>query len=115
PLFLEDEFTAEVGNVREELTSRSNNHFRHLNLALHQAYGFYALTDQERLKRMDNVMLNDIRMHYAATHTTSNLRFVICGKMEGRTKAILQQLETLELPEGNGRIPLPDEIPKKLN
>ena len=29
PLFLEEEFTAEFGNVREELTSRGNNHLEH--------------------------------------------------------------------------------------
>jgi len=34
PLFLREEFTAEFGNVREELTARANNHFRHLSLAL---------------------------------------------------------------------------------
>ncbi len=34
PLFLEEEFDAEFGNVREELAARSNNHFRHLSLAL---------------------------------------------------------------------------------
>jgi predicted Zn-dependent peptidase len=37
PLFLEEEYKAEFGNVREELTARSNNHFRHLNLALREA------------------------------------------------------------------------------
>src|SRR5204863_4076939 len=40
PLFLQDEFDAEFGNVREELSARSNNHYRHLSLALRQAYGF---------------------------------------------------------------------------
>jgi predicted Zn-dependent peptidase len=34
PLFLADEFEAEAGNVREELTARSNNPFRHLSLEL---------------------------------------------------------------------------------
>src|SRR5688572_18607552 len=38
PLFLAEEYDAEFGNVREELTARSNNHFRHLSLALRQAY-----------------------------------------------------------------------------
>src|SRR5882762_5631715 len=60
PLFLEDEFQAEFSNVREELTARSNNHFRHLSLALREQYGFYALTDRERLKLMDNVTTQDI-------------------------------------------------------
>ena len=39
PLFLEEEFEAEFGNIKEELVGRSNNHFRHLSLALREAYG----------------------------------------------------------------------------
>ena len=42
PLFLKEEFEAEFGNVREELSARSNNHFRHLSLALRKQYGFKA-------------------------------------------------------------------------
>ena len=56
PLFLEEEFKAEAGNVREELTARSNNHFRHLSLALRERYGFYVMTDQERFKMLHNVL-----------------------------------------------------------
>src|SRR3989344_2404665 len=56
PMFLKEEFEAEFGNVREELSARSNNHFRHLSLALRQAYGFYVMTDQERLKLMKGVV-----------------------------------------------------------
>ena len=59
PLFLKEEFEAEFGNVREELTARSNNHFRHLSLALRKEYGFVAKTDQQRLKLMSNVTLDD--------------------------------------------------------
>src|SRR3990167_11307746 len=81
PLFLREEFTAEFGNVREELNARSNNHFRHLSLALREAYGFKSLTDQERLELMDNVTINDIRQHYESTHTTKNLRFIIAGQL----------------------------------
>lgn len=112
PLFLEDEFTAEFGNVREELASRSNNHFRHLSLALRESYGFMAKTDQERLKLMDNVKLEDIRAHYENTHTTKNLRFVIAGKINtARTSRIMEMLEQMPLPKGDRRIALPDERP----
>ena len=94
PLFLEEEFKAEFGNVREELASRSNNHFRHLSLALRQAYGFAVKTDQQRLKLMDNVSLADIKKHYKNTHTTSNLRFVIAGHIDPeRRKIIKNKLE----------------------
>jgi predicted Zn-dependent peptidase len=112
PLFLEDEFKAEVGNVREELTARSNNHFRHLSIALREAYGFYSVTDQERLVLMNNVTIEDIKDHYKKTHTTSNMRFVIAGKITPtRRKQIKQMLEGMKLPKGRGRKELPDEIP----
>ena len=116
PLFLDDEFEAEFGNVREEMTGRSNNHFRHLSLALREKYGFAVLTDQERLKLMDNVTISDIKKHYAKTHTTSNMRFVIAGNLRPtRRKAIEKLFSAIELPEGTGRTELPDERPKSLH
>lgn len=115
PLFLDEEFQAEFGNVREELTARSNNHFRHLSLALREAYGFSVLTDQERLKLMDHVTLQDLRQHYAATHTTSNMRFVIAGKIPpARRKLIRELLGATELAGGEGRLDLPHEQPVTL-
>lgn len=116
PLFLQEEFDAEFGNVREELTARSNNHFRHLSLALREAYGFAVLTDQERLKQMDNVKLADLRTHYENTHTTSNMRFVIAGKLPpDRRKLIKDLLGAIELPKGKGRLELPQESPIPLS
>ncbi len=115
PLFLQDEFEAEFGNVREELTARSNNHFRHLSLALREAYGFAVLTDQKRLLMMRNVALEDIRKHYTSTHTTSNMRFVIAGQLPpARRKIIRHLLGAAELPGGEGRLELPQEVAQKL-
>lgn len=112
PLFLAEEFDAEFGNVREELTARSNNHFRHLNLALREQYGYYAKTDQERLKLMSNVTLDDITKHYKKTHTSSNMRFVIAGNINAsRRNIITKLLEAIELPKGDGRFDLPNETP----
>lgn len=112
PLFLADEFDAEFGNVREELTSRSNNHFRTLSIGMRKTFGFYAVPDKERLKLMDNVTIDDIRKHFSSTHTTSNLRFVIAGKLPmQRRKVIRELMSSLELPKGDGRVDLPDEEP----
>lgn len=112
PLFLAEEFEAEFGNVREELAARSNNHFRHLSLALRQRYGFSVLTDQERLQLMDNVTQRDIRKHYRATHTTSNMRFIVAGNFtDTRRRVIEQMLGDIELEEGEGRKKLPVERP----
>lgn len=112
PLFLEEEFKAEFGNVREELSARSNNHFRHLSLALREHYGFMAKTDQERLKLMDNVTLQDVREHYERTHTTRNLRFVIAGNFTPkRREAAIAAMEAIALNKGTRRLALPDERP----
>lgn len=115
PLFLEEEFKSEFGNVVEELNSRSNNHFRHLSLALRRDYGFSVLTDQERLKLIDNVNLEDVKAHYSRTHKSSNMRFVIAGKITPQRKKILKaMLSDIELDSGEGRIELPKEIPKSI-
>lgn len=115
PLFLQEEFEAEFGNVREELAARSNNHFRHLSLALRKEYGFMAKTDQQRLKMMDNVKLDDIRAHYKRTHTSRNLRFIIAGNITPkRHEAIVEMLEQVSLPLGTGRLSLPNERPATL-
>lgn len=116
PLFLEEEFQAEFGNVREELTARSNNHFRHLSLALREAYGFKVLTDQQRLTLMDNVKLQDIFDHYHNTHNARNLRFVIAGNLTARRQKVLQDLfENIELEKGTDRLSLPLERPASLH
>jgi predicted Zn-dependent peptidase len=113
PLFLQDEFDAELGNVREELNGRANNHFRHLSLAMRKYCGYQAMTDRERLKLLSNNSKEDIETHYRKTHTTTNMRFVIAGGLKGRRATILRILEDMQLPKGNGRIPLPVEIPIK--
>lgn len=115
PLFLTEEFDAEFGNVREELTARSNNHFRHLSLALREKYGFFVLTDQERVRLMDNVTIDDVTSHYQTTHTSSNMRFVIAGNLNAtRRKAVEQLFGSIELPKGKGRTALPQEQPKSI-
>jgi predicted Zn-dependent peptidase len=81
PLFLEEEFQSEFGNVREEMAARSNNHFRRLSLEMRQALGLIAKTDAERLEIMSNVTVDDVREHYKKTHNTHNMRFVIAGNL----------------------------------
>jgi predicted Zn-dependent peptidase len=115
PLFLQEEFDAEFGNVREELSARANNHYRQLGANTRKAYGLVAETDRERLDLMDNVTLEDVREHYRRTHTTDNMRFVVAGNIGKRRSAIVQMLENVELPRGE-RFAMPDEIvqpPKK--
>jgi predicted Zn-dependent peptidase len=115
PLFLEEDFKAEFGNIREEMTYRSNNHFRQLSLALRKRYGLLAKTDKERLKLMSNVNLEDVQRHYKRTHTTSNMRFVLAGNFPPtRLEAIKKAFNEIDLPRGEGRRELPDERPKRL-
>lgn len=111
PLFLQEEFDAEFGNVREELSARANNHYRQLGANTRKAYGLVAETDRERLELMQNVKLEDVREHYRRTHTTDNMRFVIAGNISKRKSAIMRMLEDIDLPRGE-RFAMPDEIVK---
>jgi predicted Zn-dependent peptidase len=115
PLFLDEEFTAEFGNVQEEMTARSNNHFRRLSLEMRKNLGLIAKTDSERLELMENVTVDDVREHYKRTHHAPNMRFVIAGKI---TPARRKSLETIfgevDLPSTGPRFELPSELPKRL-
>jgi len=113
PLFLQEEFDAEAGNVREELAARANNHYRQLGANTRKAYGLVAETDRERLELMDNVTLEDVREHYRRTHTTDNMRFVVAGNIGKRKGDIIRLLEHIELPRGE-RFAMPDEVVQPL-
>jgi predicted Zn-dependent peptidase len=116
PLFLKDEFKAEFGNVREEMTARANNHFRRLSIEMRQAIGFIGKTDNERLELMNNVTVDDVREHYKKTHYTGNMRFVIAGNFTPtRLKALTKQIDSIDLPKGPRRFALPHEKPVALN
>ncbi len=116
PLFLEEEFKAEFGNVQEEMVARSNNHFRRLSLEMRQSLGLIAKTDAERLELMLNVNVDDVRAHYKRTHSAPNMRFTIAGNLNTqRRKAIIKLLDSIDLPTEGTRFELPREIPKKLN
>ena len=115
PLFLEEEFAAEFGNVQEEMAARSNNHFRRLSLEMRTALGLIAKTDHERLELMPNVKVADVRDHYARTHFAPNMRFVFAGNLtQTRRKAIATLLEAIELPTKGKRFALPLERPHVL-
>lgn len=115
PLFLQSEFDAEFGNIRDELTSYTNNHFRVLNTKMSQAFGFRVVDDTQRIKLMKNVKVDDLVGHYKQTHYTSNMRFIVAGSLRGRRVAIKRLLEELNLPKGKSRKALPDDHAKKPN
>ncbi len=115
PLFLDEEFEAEFGNVQEEMAARSNNHFRRLSLEMRRELGLIAKTDAERLELMQNVTVNDVREHYQRTHHTPNLRFVIGGNFTAsRREAIEQLFANIDLPKQGQRFALPREKPHRL-
>ncbi|HET8991509.1 MAG TPA: insulinase family protein, partial [Candidatus Saccharimonadales bacterium] len=62
PLFLDEEFQAEFGNVQEEMAARSNNHFRRLSLEMRSSLGLIAKSDFERLELMNNVKVDDLKV-----------------------------------------------------
>ncbi len=115
PLFLDEEFDAEFGNVQEEMAARSNNHFRRLSLEMREGLGLIAKTDAERLELMSNVKVSDVRNHYTRTHFAPNMRFVVAGNLNSsRRNAIVTLIEAIELPTVGERYALPNELPKRI-
>jgi predicted Zn-dependent peptidase len=112
PLFLEEEFQAEFGNVQEEMAARSNNHFRRLSLEMRRELGLIAKTDSERLELMKNVTVDDVRKHYKRTHMTPNMRFIVAGNLTpARKEAVTKLFETIDMPTKGTRFALPHENP----
>ncbi len=100
PLFTEEEFIAESGNVKEEFRDHMNNHSRALWQRLDQVCGCIVPTDQERFKLMKNVTLRNVRDHYKRTHTSKNMRFIIAGPIGSKMAEIKSRLESWDLPKG---------------
>ncbi len=113
PLFLQAEFDAEFGNIRDELVSYTNNHFRALSSQMSQSFGFKVATDFERVDLMENVTREDLVEHYKNTHFTKNMRFIIAGSLRGRRVDVKRLLEELDLPKGPAHFKLPVEKAKK--
>jgi predicted Zn-dependent peptidase len=82
---------------------------------MRQAFGLLVKTDNERLELMNNVAIGDVREHYARTHTTPNMRFVIAGNITKKRRDTIDKLfANIELPEEGTRFDLPAERPTKL-
>jgi predicted Zn-dependent peptidase len=115
PLFLQEEFRAEFGNVQEEMTAYSNDHFRRLGLEMRKQLGLIAESDIKRLELMNNVTVDDVRGHYLRTHRTPNMRFVVTGRLSpSRRRTAVKMLENIELPQDGERFALPDERIRRL-
>lgn len=113
PLFLQAEFDAEFGNIRDERVSLSNNHFRVLSTTMSQNFGFKVATDEQCVVLMKNVTRENLIEHYEKTHFTKNMRFIVAGSLRGRRVDVKRLLEELELPVGPAQFKLPDEKAKK--
>lgn len=109
PLFLEEEFSSELANVREELKSRRNSHSTELSLVAGKAMGMLDLPYTEREKMLNNITLDDVKAHYKKTHTMSNMRFFIAGAVLEHKQAIVERITNMSLPTGDGRLALPAE------
>ena len=109
PLFLKDEFDAELANVREELKSRRNSHSTELSLVAGKAMGMLDLPYTEREKMLNNITLEDVKKHYEATHTMANLRFFVAGAVSKHRQVIIDRITNLQLPKGTSRITMPAE------
>lgn len=100
PKFNEEELKSEKSNVRSELTGYMNDYYRLLWPRVQQAVGEDVLDLAARRETISNIELKDIREHYRRTHTAKNMLFIIAGKMKGRKRKIIRELENWPLKEG---------------
>jgi predicted Zn-dependent peptidase len=101
PLFLKEEFEAEMGNVKEELTSYQSNYFRQLGVAMGERMGFKIQKIEKSLKELSGISIEDIRSYYKKTHSLNNLSFTVAGNLKGRREQMINMIEKkLTLPEG---------------
>lgn len=112
PKFNAEELEAEKGNVKSELTGYLNNHNRVLWPKIQQNLGEDVYTFWQRLQTIPEVTLEDVKDHHKRTHTTSNMRFVIAGKLHGRKAHIIREMEQWELPKGE-LLPVPKDDQSK--
>ena len=107
PLFLKEEFEAETGNVKEELTGYLSNYFRQLGVAMGERLGFKTQKYEKCLNELKHISVDDIRRYYKRTHNLSNITFTVAGDLKGRRDQIVSMIEKkLDLPEGE-RFELP--------
>ena len=97
PLFTEEEFIGERGNVKSELTGYLNVPNRVLWPKLSQELGEDVLTYSERLAQLSDIKLGDIKEHYKRTHTSNNMRFVVAGSFEDNLSGVVEMLEGWEV------------------
>lgn len=110
PLFLQSEFEAEIGNVKEELSGYLSNYFRQLGIALSERVGFVVKSDRLRMNKLSSITINDVKRHYIKTHSLENFRFAVAGNLQGREEQIASIIERkLALPTGE-RMALPETV-----
>ncbi len=112
PVFTQEEFEAERGNVREELVGDLNQNFRQVIIKARKQFGLIALSDQDRIKQLDNIGVDDIQTFYDDTHHGQNMRFVVAGNVSQREGQIKRILGGIDLNEGERR-DMPTEVPQK--
>lgn len=105
PLFLEEEFDSERGNVKSELTGYLNTPERLLWPRISQELGEDILTFPERVAVLPDITLADVREHYKRTHRAENLRFVVAGDFHREHGKLEEMLNSWELPAGE-RLPI---------
>lgn len=113
PMFLQEEFEAEMGNVKEELIGFLSNYFRQLGLGLSERVGFQAQKIEKSIAELKNISVADIRHFYNKTHQLENVRFAIAGNLKGKKDQIINIIEKKLLLSEGERIELPKTEFKK--
>lgn len=108
--YTQEALDSEKGNVREEIIGYANDYGRVLWQTIMRQSGLKRWYDPDELQTIDAVMLDDIKEHFARTHTTRNMKFVFAGDLEAYRDTLIAQLDEWGLPEGE-ELPLSVDNP----
>lgn len=108
PRYTQKNLDAEKSNVHEELEGYATNHRRILWQEIMQASGLSRWYDPQEIKTIAPVTLKDVQDHFAHTHVTNNLQFIVAGHLKTQQQKIVAQLESWPLAAGK-RLPLTQE------
>ncbi len=109
PRYNEQTIEAEKGNVREELIGDAANHDRILWQEIMRHAHLDRWYDPEEITTIEAVGLKDIQAHFAKTHVSANMMFIIAGNLTPHKDAIIDKLEHINLEHG-ALLPLPKEV-----
>jgi len=108
PLIEQQQLTADIGNVREELSRNITQHASVCAIQIGEAaFPELIMNYEKRISQLPEITVAKARDHYVQTHTAGNARFFVAGDFDDGGTAIAKRLDRIaaRLPKGERLTP----------